>query len=92
MHLIIVYIHIIHTHSFEDVCKYLKWLKMETKNEDGSVFFSISPADREKGECIPGDKWKDKEPVNAQFKILYTNKLVDNGITEVVWINGIQLY
>ncbi|OBU07645.1 hypothetical protein [Morganella psychrotolerans] len=92
MHLITTYIRIMHNHSFEDVYNYLKWLEMETKDENGGIFFSISPANREKGECIHGDKWKDKESVNAQFKIPDTNKLVDKGITEVVRINGIPLY
>ena len=84
MHLITAYISIIHNHSFEDVYNYLKWLEAETKNKDGSIFFSIYLADREKGECIPGEKWKDKESANAHFKISHINKLVDKGITEVV--------
>ena len=68
MHLITAYIRIIHDHSFEDIYNYLKWLEAETKNKDGSIFFSIYPADREKSECIPGENGKIKRLLMLTLK------------------------
>lgn len=91
MYLITACIRIINNHSFEDVYSDLKWLEAETQNEDGNIFFSVYPSDREKGEFILWEKWKDKESVNAHFKMPHTGKLVAKSITEVVWINEAQL-
>ena len=91
MYLITACIRIINDYSFKEVYRDLKWLEAETQNEDGNIFFSIYPSNKEKGEFILWKKWKNKEALTAHFQMSYTKKLVDKGITEVFWINETQL-
>lgn len=91
MHIVTACIRVANNYSFDEVYKDLQWLEKETHKEEGNLFFSIYPSNKEKEEFILWERWESKEALDIHFQQPHTKKLVDKGITEIVWINETTL-